>query len=491
MLRSLTAKLVLVVVVIVILLLAIITLFNYKNTSKNTVELYESLQQLALNSSYTTINITMNIEAQQHLRFIANHLENTNKNDVLAQRSLLRDTADLIHYVSVYVVYDSDGKTLTENYGDSNPLSDQWDAIHDLRGRDWYVDTKKANAPIVTRTYISQGEVSKGKMIATATYPLHKNGKFYGVIGLDIVVEEFQARFQNFKRPELPSLNIFITDTTGTIFSHEDPKIIANATPLPAETTLKQALAQGNKEGKISFSNDGKSTRVAYYKQFPFGWTIVAAASMDDYTNAVNRTFLQASLIAVVLMILGSTILYFIIRFYLSPIPKIKDFLFRFFQYLNYETKTAPEPLIIKSKDELGQMGLAINENIQQTKIGLEQDAKAVEQSVETAKTIEQGDFRARITEKPHNPQLNELKNVLNHMLDDLQHKIGSDTNEIARVFDSYTKLDFTTEVKDANGRVEVVTNTLGQEIRKMLQTNSDFAHTLSHESQSLQEAVN
>ena len=49
-------------------------------------------------------------------------------------------------------------------------------------------------------------------------------------------------------------------------------------------------------------------------------------------------------------------------------------------------------------------------------------------------------------------------------MLDDLQKRIGSDTNEIARVFDSYTRLDFTTEVNNASGRVEVVTNTLGED---------------------------
>ena len=165
--------------------------------------------------------------------------------------------------------------------------------------------------------------------------------------------------------------------------------------------------------------------------------------------------------------------------------------LFEFFKFLNHERQTAPEPLRIIAKDELGEMGSAINENIEKTRIGLAQDAKAVEQSVATAKTIEEGNLKARITETPHNPQLNELKNVLNHMLDDLQRKIGSDTNEIARVFDTYTKLDFTTEVKDAKGRVEVVTNTLGEEIRKMLTTSANFAHTLSKEAQSLQEAVN
>ncbi|TLE00513.1 methyl-accepting chemotaxis protein, partial [Helicobacter bilis] len=124
------------------------------------------------------------------------------------------------------------------------------------------------------------------------------------------------------------------------------------------------------------------------------------------------------------------------------------------------------------------------------TKLGLEQDSKAVVQAVETAKTIEAGDFRARITETPHNPQLNELKNVLNHMLDDLEKRIGSDTNEIARVFDSYVNLDFTTEVRDANGRVEVVTNTLGEEIRKMLHTSQSFAKELESKSKDLEEAV-
>ncbi|MCX2717967.1 methyl-accepting chemotaxis protein, partial [Helicobacter sp. MIT 21-1697] len=51
-------------------------------------------------------------------------------------------------------------------------------------------------------------------------------------------------------------------------------------------------------------------------------------------------------------------------------------------------------------------------------------------------------------------------------------------------------KLDFTTEVKDASGRVEVVTNTLGEEIRKMLSTSSSFAQTLSNEAKTLAEAV-
>ena len=188
------------------------------------------------------------------------------------------------------------------------------------------------------------------------------------------------------------------------------------------------------------------------------------------------------SILVVLMSAISVIVLFVVLYIYLKPVETIKKSLLTFFAFLNHEVKTAPKPLHITTHDELGEMAHAINENIEKTKLGLEQDSKAVAQAVETAKTIEAGDFRARITETPHNPQLNELKNVLNHMLDDLEKKIGSDTNEIARVFDSYVNLDFTTEVRDANGRVEVVTNTLGEEIRKMLHTSQSFAKELEFE---------
>ncbi|WP_442856713.1 methyl-accepting chemotaxis protein [Campylobacter sp. RM16704] len=144
----------------------------------------------------------------------------------------------------------------------------------------------------------------------------------------------------------------------------------------------------------------------------------------------------------------------------------------------------------VNTNDELGAMAKAINENITKTKNALEQDSKAVEQSVETAKEIESGNFTARITAVPANPQLIELKNVLNEMLNVLEAKVGSNMNEINRVFDSYKALDFTTEVKNAKGGVEVTTNTLGKEIIDMLKQSSEFASLLADESGKLQNAV-
>ena len=488
--KSLSTKLVSIILLIFIILISTVSFFNYKNASQDASDVYKGLQQLALSSSFTTINITMNIEAQQHLQAIAKYLQQIDESNVLAQRRVLFNVAEIVQYPSVYITYESTGKTLTEDF-DENPtlrISNDWDNKPDLRERDWYVQTKKLNAPIVTPTYESQEGKYKGKTLATATMPYYKNGQFAGVIGIDIFVDSFQERFKNFKRPELPSMEVFITDSSGHIFSREKPLKTNTSGLTPLESALSQALKK-KKEDILEFNNYGIS-QIAYYKQFPFGWTIVVSADKQDYEEATNKNLIFTSLLTLALLAIGTVLLFIIVKSYLNPINNIKQGLLAFFSYLNHERKDAPQPLKIVAQDELGEMGNAINDNIQKTKAGLEQDSKAVEQSVLTAKTIESGDFRARITETPHNPQLNELKNVLNHMLDDLQTKIGSDTNEIARVFDSYTKLDFTTEVKDASGRVEVVTNTLGEEIRKMLSTSSNFAQTLSNEAKSLAQAV-
>ncbi|TNH31888.1 methyl-accepting chemotaxis protein, partial [Campylobacter helveticus] len=136
------------------------------------------------------------------------------------------------------------------------------------------------------------------------------------------------------------------------------------------------------------------------------------------------------------------------------------------------------------------QMAKAINENILATKQGLDQDKQAVKESVETVGIVENGNLTARITANPRNPQLIELKNVLNDLLDVLQARVGKDMNKIRSIFEEFKSLDFRNRIEDATGSVEVTTNALGEEIIKMLKQSSDFANSLANESSKLQNAV-
>ncbi len=340
--------------------------------------------------------------------------------------------------------------------------------------------------------------------IKAAIVPIIRKGKIIGAMANLFNLEMLDEHLANHALSVFEHDQRFVIDDNGRL-------VLNSATDQRAETRLKDLreinthpttkvivdAAKKRENGIYTYTNlHGRisKTAITSFEIWPGTgqyWTVLSLAPFSSIEKPINTLQIVMVVVGVLAIIVISLIVFIYIRSTIARrIQHISHTLFEFFKYLNHERKDAPQPLKIVAQDELGEMGNAINDNIQKTKAGLEQDSKAVEQSVLTAKTIESGDFRARITETPHNPQLNELKNVLNHMLDDLQTKIGSDTNEIARVFDSYTKLDFTTEVKDASGRVEVVTNTLGEEIRKMLSTSSNFAQTLSNEAKSLAQAV-
>ncbi|KAA8603250.1 HAMP domain-containing protein, partial [Campylobacter sp. LR185c] len=71
-----------------------------------------------------------------------------------------------------------------------------------------------------------------------------------------------------------------------------------------------------------------------------------------------------------------------------------------FFDYLNNKTNKS-QILPPATRDELGEIAHAINENIQNTKKSLEQDNLAVKKAISTVQVIESGDLTARIDANP------------------------------------------------------------------------------------------
>ncbi|HED6273755.1 TPA: methyl-accepting chemotaxis protein [Campylobacter coli] len=219
-------------------------------------------------------------------------------------------------------------------------------------------------------------------------------------------------------------------------------------------------------------------------------WSVIVTAPKKSVLAPLYKLQYTIISVAIIALIAILTVVYFFIRKIIgSRIPLILKSLENFFRFLNHE-KIEIQTIEIKANDELGKMGKIINENILATKQGLEQDAKAVKESVETVGVVESGNLTARITANPRNPQLIELKNVLNRLLDVLQTKVGSDMNAIHKIFEEYKSLDFRNKLDNANGSVEVTTNALGDEIVKMLKQSSDFANALANESGKLQTAV-
>ncbi|EPE3810625.1 methyl-accepting chemotaxis protein [Campylobacter coli] len=341
--------------------------------------------------------------------------------------------------------------------------------------REWYKEARNSNQTYITPAYI---DVVSNEYAITYSKALYKDGKFIGVLGFDVLLISFQDEIAR-----TPG-NTFVFDHQDRIFAATNKALLD---PSVDHSPVLNAYKAHGDNNFFSYKLNNEERLGVCTKVFAY------TACITESTDVINKPIFKAAYIQVIALIIMISIsiilLYFIVSKYLSPLAAIQTGLTSFFDFINHKTKNV-STIEIKSNDEFGQISKTINENILATKQGLEQDAKAVKESVETVGVVESGNLTARITANPRNPQLIELKNVLNRLLDVLQTKVGSDMNAIHKIFEEYKSLDFRNKLDNANGSVEVTTNALGDEIVKMLKQSSDFANHLASESSKLQSAV-
>ncbi|EJS2475352.1 methyl-accepting chemotaxis protein, partial [Campylobacter coli] len=341
--------------------------------------------------------------------------------------------------------------------------------------REWYKEARNSNQIYITPAYI---DVVSNEYAITYSKALYKDGKFIGVLGFDVLLISLQDEIAR-----TPG-NTFVFDHKDRIFAATNKALLD---PSVDHSPVLNAYKAHGDNNFFSYKLNNEERLGVCTKVFAY------TACITESTDVINKPIFKAAYIQVIALIIMISIsiilLYFIVSKYLSPLAAIQTGLTSFFDFINHKTKNV-STIEIKTNDEFGQISKTINENILATKQGLEQDAKAVKESVETVGVVERGNLTARITANPRNPQLIELKNVLNKLLDVLQTKVGSDMNAIHKIFEEYKSLDFRNKLDNANGSVEVTTNALGDEIVKMLKQSSDFANHLASESSKLQSAV-
>ncbi|ELY5764200.1 methyl-accepting chemotaxis protein [Campylobacter jejuni] len=482
---GISAKLTLWVGILVVLILAITSAISYFDSRNNTYELLKDTQ-LKTMQDVDAFFKSYAMSKRNGIQILANEL--TNRPDMSDEEliNLIKVIKKVNDYDLVYVGFDNTGK----NYQSDDQILDLSKG-YDTKNRPWYKAAKEAKKLIVTEPYKSAASGEVGLTYAAPFYD--RNGNFRGVVGGDYDLANFSTNVLTVGKSD----NTFteVLDSEGTILFNDEVAKILTKTELSINIAnaikANPALIDPRNQDTLFTAKDHQGVDYAIMCNSAFNplFRICTITENKVYTEAVNSILMKQVIVGIIAIIIALILIRFLISRSLSPLAAIQTGLTSFFDFINYKTKNI-STIEVKSNDEFGQISNAINENILATKRGLEQDNQAVKESVQTVSVVEGGNLTARITANPRNPQLIELKNVLNRLLDALQARVGSDMNEIQRVFNSYKSLDFTTEVKDANGAVEVTTNALGQEIIKMLKQSSDFANALANESGKLQTAV-
>ncbi|EPZ5571132.1 methyl-accepting chemotaxis protein [Campylobacter jejuni] len=482
---GISAKLTLWVGILVVLILAITSAISYFDSRNNTYELLKDTQLKTMQDVGAFFE-SYGMSKRNGIQILANEL---NKRPDMSDEeliNLIKAFKEVNGYDLVYVGFDNTGK----NYQSDDQILDLSKG-YDTKNRPWYKAAKEAKKLIVTEPYKSANSGEVGLTYAAPFYD--RNGNFRGVVGGDYDLAKFSTDVLAVGKSQ--NTYTVVLDPEGTILFRDDITKILTKTELSINIAnaikANPALIDPRNQDTLFTAKDHQGVDYAIMCNSAFNplFRICTITENKVYTEAVNSILMKQVIVGIIAIIIALILIRFLISRSLSPLAAIQTGLTSFFDFINHKTKNV-STIEVKSNDEFGQISNAINENILATKRGLEQDNQAVKESVETVSVVESGNLTARITANPRNPQLIELKNVLNRLLDALQARVGSDMNEIQRVFNSYKSLDFTTEVKDANGAVEVTTNALGQEIIKMLKQSSDFANALANESGKLQTAV-
>ena len=364
----------------------------------------------------------------------------------------------------------------------SNHLSDKEGKMYkycpkaeecDPRVDEWRGFAIKEKRVVVTSAYYDE---PTGEYCFTYAVNIYDaSGRFLGVLALDDRLANLQKVFDT-----MPG-HIVAIDKSRTIFLSTDRRNIFKP---DADYAKIYDLALKNPYFQpfyYTYTNGRQKLvicrAISIAKQAPY-----AVCSIDDVLEMMEPIEKAARMQGALMLIFGIVLVAFVyglVYYFLRPLESIQSGLMDFFAYLNHKRDVVPK-ILIKGNDEFGMMAKILNQNINEVKKKITLDRSAVDQSIQTARAIESGDLSVRIEADPANPQLIELKNVLNHTLEILHKKIGKNLNEISRVFNAYKGLDFTSRIEAPQGDVEFAANALGGEMCAMLKTSDDFAKMLN-----------
>ncbi len=209
-------------------------------------------------------------------------------------------------------------------------------------------------------------------------------------------------------------------------------------------------------------------------------------SSYSDALGKIDSTLYTLYTLVIAVLIVLFFVILAITNSIKEPLQKFQSGLLEFFRYLNQETNES-KLIEIDSDDELGIMAKEVNRNILNANESIQKDRIVVESAIKCANEAKKGHLNARIEGITTNPSLNELKNVINQMLEATESNIKKAMN----ILSLYTKYDYRTKIDTLglDGDLKALCtdiNNLGIAITSMLVENKKMGLVLSTNAENL-----
>jgi len=135
-----------------------------------------------------------------------------------------------------------------------------------------------------------------------------------------------------------------------------------------------------------------------------------------NQTKSVLVNEMKKSIVIIVLVLILFSILssLFIFRGTNNSLKEFQIGLLDFFKFLNSETDNTK--LLYESKDEIGKMAIAINQNMKNIKLNIKEDRKFIHETINILSEFEKGDLTQKVNLPVKNPSLLLLKQKLDDL---------------------------------------------------------------------------
>lgn len=341
-----------------------------------------------------------------------------------------------------------------------------------------------------------------------ATPVINKKGKRYGNLIFQFPVSEidgimnFNGKFEKAGLGKTGNSYLVAQDYTMRnnyrfLESVKDEDVLSSKSTISlfeirTDSTEKALSKQSGSQEIVNFAGENVLSSYDYFDVFGTTWAIVSEIDTKEAMEKNIDLNYMLGAISLGVLIIISIFSIFLLRSSIGrPLKEFEEGLLNFFKYLNNEIKDV-KSLNDSKGDEIGKMSHVINVNIDKIKDSLEKDRVLINETVDVLSNFEKGDLSQRITKETTNPSLNELKNVLNKMADNLESNI----HNILNVLEKYTTYNYldnvdTKDLKEHILKLANGVNSLGDSITQMLIDNKTNGLNLDRNSDVLLRSVN
>lgn len=321
-------------------------------------------------------------------------------------------------------------------------------AGYDPRKRPWYIDASRAGKMIVTTAY--QDAVTKALLITIAE-PVHVNGRFSGVVGADVLIEQLVSDVLSSDAGE-NARTMLIDTQDGNWLAHPNKDFTLKPVSSVSKVLTIEAITKAAKE-QTFINVELNGVQKLYYFKSVQGTQWIFAVELDKATELASTESLLWGLIstAIVVTLLVLLAVSWLVNFLIKDLSSVNKAL----EEIASGDADLTQRLTIHSDDEVGKLAQNFNQfvsNMQQmvAKLGhvsaelLQQSAHAASQSKQSNARIQQQQDEINMVATA----INEMSAATHEIAGNAEHTAGNSKTQVSIE-------NLATEVEVATGVIE------------------------------------